>query len=227
MSDVKNKGVSTIDQIVSQPYKYGFATEIEKERIPVGLDENTVRLLSSKKGEPEFMRQSRLQALKIWKNLDEPNWAELHHPEINYQDITYYSAPKKKKKLDNLSEVDPELLKTFDKLGISLNEQKRLSNVAVDAVFDSVSIATTFKKELAKAGVIFCPISEAVQQYPELIKAYLGKVVPAGDNYFAALNCAVFSDGSFCYVPKNVKCPMELSTYFRINDEESGQFERT
>ena len=173
------------------------------------------------------MRQSRLQALKIWKNLDEPNWAELHHPEINYQDITYYSAPKKKKKLDNLSEVDPELLKTFDKLGISLNEQKRLSNVAVDAVFDSVSIATTFKKELAKAGVIFCPISEAVQQYPELIKAYLGKVVPAGDNYFAALNCAVFSDGSFCYVPKNVKCPMELSTYFRINDEESGQFERT
>ena len=227
MSDVKNKGVSTIDQIVSQPYKYGFATEIEKERIPVGLDENTVRLLSSKKGEPEFMRQSRLQALKIWKNLDEPNWAELQHPEINYQDITYYSAPKKKKKLDNLSEVDPELLKTFDKLGISLNEQKRLSNVAVDAVFDSVSIATTFKKELAKAGVIFCPISEAVQQYPELIKAYLGKVVPAGDNYFAALNCAVFSDGSFCYVPKNVKCPMELSTYFRINDEESGQFERT
>ena len=155
MSDVKNKGVSTIDQIVSQPYKYGFATEIEKERIPVGLDENTVRLLSSKKGEPEFMRQSRLQALKIWKNLDEPNCAELQHPEINYQDITYYSAPKKKKKLDNLSEVDPELLKTFDKLGISLNEQKRLSNVAVDAVFDSVSIATTFKKELAKAGVIF------------------------------------------------------------------------
>ena len=227
MSDVKNKGLSTIDQIVSQPYKYGFETEIEKERIPVGLDENTVRLLSTKKGEPDFMCQSRLQALKIWKSLEEPNWAELQHPEIDYQAITYYSAPKKKQKLNDLSEVDPEILKTFEKLGISLNEQKRLSNVAVDAVFDSVSIATTFKKELAKAGVIFCPISEAVQHYPELVKAYLGKVVPAGDNYFAALNCAVFSDGSFCYVPKNVKCPMELSTYFRINDEESGQFERT
>ena len=225
MSDVKNK--ITIDQIVSQPYKYGFTTEIEKERIPIGLDENTIRLLSLKKDEPNFMYESRLQAFKIWQKLQEPNWAELNYPKINYQDIIYYSAPKLKKKLNSLSDVDPELLKTFDKLGISLNEQKRLSNVAVDAVFDSVSIATTFKKDLGKTGVIFCPISEAIQKYPNLIKAYLGKVVPAGDNYFAALNCAVFSDGSFCYVPKHVKCPMELSTYFRINDEESGQFERT
>jgi len=225
MSDVKNK--ITIDQIVSQPYKYGFTTEIEKERIPIGLDENTIRLLSLKKAEPNFMYEARLQAFKIWQKLQEPNWAELKYPKINYQDIIYYSAPKLKKKLNSLSDVDPELLKTFDKLGISLNEQKRLSNVAVDAVFDSVSIATTFKKDLGKTGVIFCPISEAIQKYPNLIKAYLGKVVPAGDNYFAALNCAVFSDGSFCYVPKHVKCPMELSTYFRINDEESGQFERT
>ena len=227
MSDVKNKSLSTIDQLVSQPYKYGFETEIENERIPVGLDENTVRLLSEKKNEPEFMRKSRLQAFKVWQELTEPNWAELKHPKIDYQGITYYSAPKRKKKLNDLSEVDPELLKTFDKLGISLNEQKRLSNVAVDAVFDSVSIATTFKKELAKAGVIFCPISEAIQKYPDLIKRYLGKVVPSGDNYFAALNSAVFSDGSFCYVPKHIQCPLELSTYFRINDEESGQFERT
>jgi len=227
MSDTKNKGLVTIDQIVSQPYKYGFTTEIEKERIPVGLDETTIRLLSLKKREPKFMYESRLQALKIWQRLQEPNWAELNYPQINYQDIAYYSAPKIKKKLNDLSEVDPEILKTFDKLGISLNEQKRLSNVAVDAVFDSVSIATTFKKDLGKAGVIFCPISEAIKKYPTLIKSYLGKVIPAGDNYFAALNCAVFSDGSFCYVPKHVKCPMELSTYFRINDEESGQFERT
>jgi len=227
MSDTKNKGLSTIDQIVNQPYKYGFTTKIEKERIPIGLNKKTVRLLSFKKNEPEFMRESRLQAFKVWQCLQEPDWAELNYSPINYQDITYYSAPKVKKKLNDLSEVDPELLKTFDKLGISLNEQKRLSNVAVDAVFDSVSIATTFKRELGKAGVIFCPISEAIQKYPDLIKAYLGKVVPPGDNYFAALNCAVFSDGSFCYVPKHVKCPMELSTYFRINDEESGQFERT
>ena len=169
----------------------------------------------------------RLNAFQVWQTLKEPNWAALEFPSIDYQKITYYSAPKKKKKYDSLDEVDPELIDTFEKLGISLNEQKRLANVAVDAVFDSVSIATTFKKELSKYGVIFCSISEAIEKYPELVKRYLGKVVPPGDNYFAALNSAVFSDGSFCYVPKNVKCPMELSTYFRINDMESGQFERT
>jgi Fe-S cluster assembly protein SufB len=227
MSDLKNKQQYSINQVVSQPYKYGFSTSIENERIPIGLCENTVRLLSTKNSEPNFILESRLKALKLWQNLTEPDWAELTHPEIDYQAISYYSAPKKKKKLSSLDEVDPELLKTFDKLGISLNEQKRISNVAVDAVFDSVSIGTTFKKELAKLGVIFCPISEAVHKYPELVQSYLGKIVPAGDNYFAALNSAVFSDGSFCFVPKNLNCPIELSTYFRINDEESGQFERT
>jgi Fe-S cluster assembly protein SufB len=227
MSDLKNKQHYSINQVVSQPYKYGFSTSIENERIPIGLCENTVRLLSTKNSEPNFILDSRLKALKLWQNLTEPNWAELTHPEIDYQAISYYSAPKKKKKLSSLNEVDPELLKTFNKLGISLNEQKRISNIAVDAVFDSVSIGTTFKKELAKLGVIFCPISEAVHKYPELVQSYLGKIVPAGDNYFAALNSAVFSDGSFCFVPKNLNCPIELSTYFRINDEESGQFERT
>jgi Fe-S cluster assembly protein SufB len=227
MSDLKNKQHYSINQVVNQPYKYGFSTSIENERIPIGLCENTVRLLSTKNSEPNFILDSRLKALKLWQNLTEPNWAELTHPEIDYQAISYYSAPKKKKKLSSLNEVDPELLKTFNKLGISLNEQKRISNIAVDAVFDSVSIGTTFKKELAKLGVIFCPISEAVHKYPELVQSYLGKIVPAGDNYFAALNSAVFSDGSFCFVPKNLNCPIELSTYFRINDEESGQFERT
>jgi Fe-S cluster assembly protein SufB len=227
MSNVQNKRKSPLDQLVSQPYKYGFSTQIDNDRLPAGLNETIIRLLSEKKNEPEFMFESRLQALKLWEELKEPNWAELTHSPINYQDLTYYSAPKSKKKLNSLNEVDPELLKTFDKLGISLMEQKRISNVAVDAVFDSVSIATTFKNELAKFGVIFCPISEAIQNYPDLVKTYLGKVVPAGDNYFAALNSAVFSDGSFCFVPKNVTCPLELSTYFRINDQESGQFERT
>jgi Fe-S cluster assembly protein SufB len=227
MSNIQNKRKSPLDQLVSQPYKYGFSTQIDNDRLPAGLNETIIRLLSEKKNEPEFMFESRLQALKLWEELKEPNWAELTHSPINYQDLTYYSAPKSKKKLNSLNEVDPELLKTFDKLGISLMEQKRISNVAVDAVFDSVSIATTFKNELAKFGVIFCPISEAIQNYPDLVKTYLGKVVPAGDNYFAALNSAVFSDGSFCFVPKNVTCPLELSTYFRINDQESGQFERT
>lgn len=222
MSDSK-----TLEQIVSKSYKYGFATDIENERLPIGLDEKTVLLLSKKKEEPDFMCKTRLKAFEIWKTLEEPDWAALSYPKIDYQKITYYSAPKRKKKYESLDDVDPELIKTFEKLGISLNEQKRLANVAVDAVFDSVSIATTFKKELSKYGVIFCSISDAIELYPELVKAYLGKVVPPGDNYFAALNSAVFSDGSFCYVPKNVKCPMELSTYFRINDEESGQFERT
>jgi Fe-S cluster assembly protein SufB len=227
MSNIQNKRKSPLDQLVSQPYKYGFSTQIDNDRLPAGLNETIIRLLSEKKKEPKFMFESRLQALKLWEELKEPNWAELTHSPINYQDLTYYSAPKSKKKLNSLNEVDPELLKTFDKLGISLMEQKRISNVAVDAVFDSVSIATTFKNELAKFGVIFCPISEAIQNYPDLVKTYLGKVVPAGDNYFAALNSAVFSDGSFCFVPKNVTCPLELSTYFRINDQESGQFERT
>ena len=226
MSDTKTNS-TIVEQFVKQPYKYGFSTEIENERLPTGLDETTIKLLSDKKGEPDFMVEARLNAFNVWKKLKEPNWAEIQHPQINYQDITYYSAPKVKKKLDSLDEVDPELLETFNKLGISLNEQKRLTNVAVDAVFDSVSITTTFKNELAKSGVIFCSISEAIKKYPDLVKKYLGKVVPPGDNYFAALNSAVFSDGSFCYVPKNVKCPMELSTYFRINDQESGQFERT
>jgi Fe-S cluster assembly protein SufB len=227
MSNVTKQRQSNLDQLVSQPYKYGFETQIEQDRIPTGLTESTIRLLSEKKGEPGFFCDARLEALKIWQNLAEPNWAELIHAPIDYQALTYYSAPKSKKKLTSLDEVDPELLKTFEKLGISLNEQKRISNVAIDAVFDSVSIATTFQNELAKSGVIFCPISEAIKNYPELIKTYLGKVVPPGDNYFAALNSAAFSDGSFCFIPKNVTCPLELSTYFRINDQESGQFERT
>ena len=227
MSNSKTKQNSTINQIVNQTYKYGFITEIENDRIPKGLDENTIKLLSKKKAEPNFICDYRLESLKIWQNFNEPNWAELIQSPIDYQELTYYSAPKSKKKLDNLDEVDPELLKTFEKLGISLLEQKRISNVAIDAVFDSVSIATTFKNDLAKSGVIFCSISEAIKNYPDLIKTYLGKVVPAGDNYFAALNSAVFSDGSFCLIPKNITCPLELSTYFRINDQESGQFERT
>jgi len=222
MSDSK-----LVEQIVNKSYKYGFSTDIENERLPAGLNQQTIFLLSRKKEEPEFMYEMRLKAFQVWQTLKEPNWAALEFPPIDYQKITYYSAPKKKKKYDSLDEVDPELIDTFEKLGISLNEQKRLANVAVDAVFDSVSIATTFKKELSKYGVIFCSISEAIEKYPDLVKRYLGKVVPPGDNYFAALNSAVFSDGSFCYVPKNVKCPMELSTYFRINDMESGQFERT
>lgn len=227
MSNINQKRQSPLDQIVSQPYKYGFSTTIDNDRLPVGLNESIIRLLSEKKREPEFMCESRLRAFNIWEGLEEPDWAALNHDPIKYQDLTYYSAPKSKKKLKSLDEVDPELLKTFDKLGISLGEQKRISNVAVDAVFDSVSIATTFKSELAKYGVIFCPMSEAIEKYPGLVKKYLGKVIPPGDNYFAALNSAVFSDGSFCFIPKNVRCPLELSTYFRINDQESGQFERT
>lgn len=229
MKDTKQDLSSNIimEQIVKQPYKYGFSTNIKNERLPAGLDENIIYLLSKKKSEPDFMSEARLKAFKIWQTMEKPNWPALSVPNIDYQKIVYYSAPKTKKRLNTLDEVDPELLRTFNKLGISLNEQKRLTNVAVDAVFDSVSIATTFKKELSKAGVIFCSISEAIKNYPLLIQAYLGKVVPPNDNFFAALNSAVFSDGSFCYVPKNTKCPMELSTYFRINDQESGQFERT
>jgi Fe-S cluster assembly protein SufB len=219
---------ATVQALVNQPYKYGFVTQIESETIPKGLNEDVVRTISAKKNEPEFMLEFRLKAYRQWLKMTEPEWAHVSYPKINYQDITYYSAPKQaKQKLESIDDVDPELLATFEKLGIPLSEQKRLSNVAVDAVFDSVSIATTFKKDLAKVGVIFCSISEAMHEYPELIEKYLGSVVPVADNYFAALNSAVFSDGSFCYIPKGVRCPMELSTYFRINNGDSGQFERT
>ena len=221
---VLNKNIT---KLVNKTYQYGFSTDIEKDIIEKGLSEQTVQLISNKKKEPEFLLEFRLKAYKKWKQMVEPEWAYLKFPEIDYQDIIYYSAPKSQKKLKDLNEVDPELLKTFEKLGIPLNEQKRLANVAVDAVFDSVSIGTTFQEELSKAGVIFASISEAVHDYPELIEKYLGSVVPIGDNYFAALNSAVFTDGSFCYIPQDTVCPMDLSTYFRINDQKSGQFERT
>ena len=228
MTNQSNKTLNTnIKKLVNQPYKYGFSTEVEKEEFEKGLNENVIRLISKKKNEPEFLLNFRLKAYKKWKTMKCPEWAQLKFSESNYQDIVYYSVPKTKKKLNSLDEVDPEILKTFEKLGISLTEQKRLTNVAVDAVFDSVSIATTFKEELAEYGVIFSSISEAVQEYPDLIEKYLGTVVPIGDNYFTALNSAVFTDGSFCYIPKGVKCPLDLSTYFRINDQNSGQFERT
>jgi len=219
---------ATVKTLVDQPYKYGFVTDIETDTVPRGLNEETIRLISAKKNEPEFMLEFRLKAYRQWQKMAEPSWAHVHYPPIDYQKIIYYSAPKQsKEKLNSLEDVDPALLETFDKLGISLSEQKRLANVAVDAIFDSVSVATTFKEKLAKDGVIFCSISEALQEHPELIKKYLGTVVPVADNYFAALNSAVFSDGSFVFIPKGVKCPMELSTYFRINANDTGQFERT
>ena len=218
---------NTVDQIVTEPYKYGFITDIETEKIDKGINENVIRLISSKKNEPEFLLNFRLRAFKQWLKMKEPDWAKLGYPEINYQDIIYYAAPKKNEKKSSLEEVDPKLLDTFDKLGIPISEQKRLANVAVDAVFDSVSIATTYKEKLAEDGVIFCSISEAIKEYPDLIEKYLGTVVPINDNFFAALNSAVFSDGSFVYIPKGVTCPMELSSYFRINSNDTGQFERT
>lgn len=208
-------------------YKYGFRTEVESESLPKGLTEETIRAISKKKNEPPFMLEFRLKAFKRWQESKEPHWLNAKYPPIDYQNITYYSAPKKKPKLDSLDEVDPEILKTFEKLGVPLDEQKRLSNVAVDVVFDSVSIGTTFKEKLKEAGVVLCSISEAVQKYPDLVEKYMGSVVPIGDNFFASLNSAVFTDGSFVYIPKGVHCPIELSTYFRINDQESGQFERT
>jgi len=221
----------TIRNLAQQDYKWGFVTEIEEERIPKGLNEDVIRLISAKKNEPEFMREWRLKAYRHWASLEradaEPKWANIKYGPINYQDISYYSAPKQKKQLNSLDELDPEILRTYEKLGIPLAEQKMLAGVAVDAVFDSVSVATTFKGKLAEAGVIFCSFSEAVEKHPELVKKYLGSVVPITDNFFAALNSAVFSDGSFVYVPKGVRCPMELSTYFRINAAETGQFERT
>src|SRR6476660_4028160 len=214
--------------LTNREYKYGFVTDIETDVIPKGLSEDTVRLISSKKNEPEWMLEFRLKAFRNWLKMTEPNnWANFEYPQIDFQNISYYAAPRQKPKKSSMDEVDPELIRTFEKLGIPLSEQKMLANVAVDAVFDSVSVATTYKEKLKKAGVIFCSFTEAVADYPELIKKYLGSVVPVNDNYYAALNSAVFSDGSFVFIPKGVRCPMELSTYFRINTQESGQFERT
>ena len=222
-SDAVEEQKRAIGEMLNRPYKYGFQTMIESDTFPKGLNEDVVRAISAKKAEPEWMLEFRLRAFRRWQAMEPPVWSDNEHPPIDFQDLSYYSAPKIKETKASLDEVDPELLRTFDKLGIPLNEQKRLANVAVDAVFDSVSIATTFREELKKAGVIFCSISEAVREYPDLVKKYLGSVVPAADNYYAALNSAVFSDGSFVYVPQGVRSPMELSTYFRINASETGQ----
>lgn len=216
-----------LDELVNQPYKHGFVTDIESENVGKGLNEEVIRHISAKKCEPEWMLEFRLTAYKHWLTMTEPTWAKVKYANIDFQDIIYFSEPKKKPKLNSLDEVDPELLKTFDKLGVPLHEQKMMTGVAVDVIFDSVSVATTYKAELAKHGIIFCSFSEAVKDHPELIKKYMGTVVPYTDNFYAALNSAVFTDGSFCYIPKGVKCPMDLSTYFRINTEGSGQFERT
>jgi Fe-S cluster assembly protein SufB len=216
-----------LEQVTKNDYKYGFVTDIEMDTAPKGLNEDIIRLISSKKNEPAFLLEFRLKAYSRWLEMTEPTWAHITHPPIDYQDIIYYAAPKQKPALKSLDEVDPELLKTFEKLGISLEEQKRLVGVAVDAVFDSVSVKTTFSETLEKLGIIFCSFSEAVQKHPDLVQMYMGSVVPYGDNFFAALNSAVFSDGSFCYIPKGVRCPIELSTYFRINSAKTGQFERT
>lgn len=228
MINQSNKIINNnLKKLVNKKYEYGFSTKIEKDIIEKGLNEKTIKLISDKKKEPEFLLKFRLKAYKKWKLMSSPEWAYLKFPEIDFQNIVYYSAPKSKKKLKDLSEVDSELLKTFEKLGISLNEQKRLSNVALDIVFDSVSIGTTFQQELSEYNIIFSSISEAIQEYPDMIEKYMGSVVPIGDNYFSALNSAVFTDGSFCYIPEDVKCPIDLSTYFRINDQTAGQFERT
>jgi Fe-S cluster assembly protein SufB len=218
---------SAIETLVNKEYPYGFVTDVETDTIPRGLSEDVVRLISAKKNEPSFMLEWRLKAYRRWLTMKEPHWGNLHYDPIDYDNIIYYSAPKSVKPLQSLDEVDPELLRVYDKLGISLTEQKKLAGVAVDAIFDSVSVGTTMKEELSKYGIIFCSFGEAVQNHPELVERYLGSVVPHSDNFFAALNAAVFSDGSFCYVPKGVKCPMELSTYFRINNADTGQFERT
>jgi Fe-S cluster assembly protein SufB len=214
-------------ELDNKSYEFGFVTDIESDKAPVGLNEDVVKLISSKKKEPQWLLNYRLKAFQIWKTMKEPDWAHVKYTKPDFQNISYYSAPKKKKELQSLDEVDPELLKTMEKLGISIEEQKKLSGVAVDFVMDSVSVATSFKDKLGELGIIFCSFSEAVQNHPELIKKYMGTVVPYTDNYYAALNSAVFSDGSFCYIPKGVKCPMELSTYFRINESGTGQFERT
>ena len=239
-----SKEVELLESITNAEYKYGFETLIEADEAPKGLNDDTIRFISAKKNEPQWLLDWRMEAFRIWQKMEEPHWPNVKYPKIDYQDIIYYSAPKQQKTVGSLDEIDPELRRTFERLGISLSEQKRLSGVveepvdadgnpivrprvAVDAVMDSISVATTFKKELAEKGIIFCAISEAVQEHPELIKKYLGSVIPPKDNYFAALNAAVFSDGSFCYIPKGIRCPMELSTYFRINAANTGQFERT
>jgi len=218
---------NTIEELANKEYKWGFVTEIESDSIPRGLNEDIIRMISAKKNEPEFMLEWRLKSYRHWLTMKEPTWQNVHFPPIDYQNIIYYAAPKQQKALNGLEEVDPQLLATYEKLGISLKEQERLSGVAVDAVFDSVSVATTFKDKLAEMGIIFCSFSEAVLHHPDLVQKYLGSVVPYTDNFFATLNSAVFSDGSFCYIPKGVRCPMELSTYFRINAADTGQFERT
>ncbi len=219
--------MKVLDEVTSSDYKWGFVSEVESETAPKGLNEGVIRMISAKKNEPDWMTEWRLKAFRYWQKMEEPKWPNVKYPQIDFQDISYYSAPKQKPKLKSLDEVDPELLSTFEKLGIPLEEQKILSGVAVDAVFDSVSVATTFKETLKEKGIIFCPISEAIQNHPDLVKKYLGSVVPYTDNFYATLNSAVFSDGSFVYIPKGVRCPMELSTYFRINAQETGQFERT
>jgi len=216
-----------LQNFVDQPYKHGFVTDIESDVAPKGLDEGTIRMISAKKNEPEWLLEFRLKSYQAWLKMEEPAWANVHYPKIDLQAISYYAAPKQKPKLNSMDEVDPELLRTFEKLGVPLHERMALAGVAVDVVFDSVSVATTYKAKLAEVGIIFCSMSEAVLEHPELVQKYLGTVVPTGDNFYAALNSAVFTDGSFCYIPKGVKCPMELSTYFRINTEETGQFERT
>ena len=227
MSEETREDIKIIEEHTSEDYKWGFVTDIEEEVFPKGLNEDIIRQLSAKKNEPEWMTEHRLKAYKHWLTMEEPDWAKVEFDKVDYQNLRYYAAPIVKPELESLDEVDPELLKTFEKLGIPLEEQKRLSNVAVDAVFDSVSVTTTFKETLAEKGVIFCSISEAIREHPELVKKYMGSVIPYTDNFFAALNSAVFSDGSFVYIPKGVRCPMELSTYFRINAEDTGQFERT
>jgi len=218
---------AVLQNLVNQPYKHGFVTDIESETAPKGLSEDTIALISHKKNEPQWLLEFRLQAYRHWLTMREPTWPNVKYPKIDFQDIIYYSAPKPKQKLASMDEVDPELRRTFEKLGVPLHEQKALAGVAVDVIFDSVSVTTTYKARLAEVGIIFCSMSEAVRDHPELVRKHLGTVVPAQDNYYAALNSAVFTDGSFCYIPKGVKCPMELSTYFRINTQESGQFERT
>jgi Fe-S cluster assembly protein SufB len=222
-----SEDMKVLDELTSSEYKWGFVSDIESETAPKGLNEDVIRFISGKKNEPEWMTEWRIKAFRYWQKMEEPHWSNVNYQPIDYQDISYYSAPKSKPQLNSLDEVDPELLNTFEKLGIPLNEQKILAGVAVDAVFDSVSVTTTFKETLKEKGIIFCSISEAIKEHPELVKKYLGSVVPYTDNYFAALNSAVFSDGSFVYIPKGVRCPMELSTYFRINAQETGQFERT
>ena len=218
---------TALQNLVNQPYQHGFVTDIEADVAPKGLSEDTIRLISGKKNEPEWLLELRLNAYRHWLTMEEPQWPNVKYPKIDFQAISYYSAPKPKKTLGSMDEVDPELLRTFEKLGVPMNERAKLAGVAVDVIFDSVSVATTYKAKLAEVGIIFCSISEAVHEHPDLVRQYLGSVVPVGDNYYAALNSAVFTDGSFCFIPKGVKCPMDLSTYFRINTEGSGQFERT